>query len=438
MRMRYLAPWLLLLAVACGGEDATAPEPAKCKNSPLAFSFGFYLIPLADQNSLDFSGTVKITNEPENRTGAGAESLPISLSLEMDTDLPVSPELSFDSPLTELLIPPDESTEITFNVVVTQSTSPGLHKGRVHFGSLCSDATFSVELEGRPMPPPVYVGAFGVQGAGAGEFESPESMVFDDAGRIYVADTGNDRVQVFDADWNLLFQLKETVSGKPDLAKPSSVAVQDGLIVVGDVAGAGRISTYDLDGTGELSFGHNRPSPQFTDFHRLALDAAGLIYATDGTGQRVEVFHLTGEDVGWERVNVFGSGGDGAGQFHLAYDIQVRDDELFVSDMGGDRIDRFSLTGEFLSRWGDRGTNGGKFKGPRGLAFTKDGDLLVVDSGNRRIQMLTPDGGFLTSWGATKGDAAMESPRDVAVDATGDIYVVDGVGANRILRFRFP
>jgi sugar lactone lactonase YvrE len=112
--------------------------------------------------------------------------------------------------------------------------------------------------------------------------------------------------------------------------------------------------------------------------------------------------------------------------------------EVFVSDWGGDRINRFSLNGEFLSRWGERGDHGGKFKSPAGIALTPEGNLLVVDTGNRRIQLLTAEGAFLTSWGAHKGEAVLVSPRDVAVDASGDIYVVDEIGGNRILRFRFP
>jgi hypothetical protein len=50
---------------------------------------------------------------------------------------------------------------------------------------------------GQAETPPCYLMQWGTQGAGAGEFESPQGMAIDGNGFVYVVDTGNHRIQKF-------------------------------------------------------------------------------------------------------------------------------------------------------------------------------------------------------------------------------------------------
>jgi hypothetical protein len=60
----------------------------------------------------------------------------------------------------------------------------------------------------------------------SGEFAGPRGMAVDGSGRIFVADTLNDRIQLFDADGNYLLQF-----GNPDLTpRPIGVALYDQII----------------------------------------------------------------------------------------------------------------------------------------------------------------------------------------------------------------
>ena len=49
-----------------------------------------------------------------------------------------------------------------------------------------------------------FIKTFGKKGKGPGEFDLPHSLVFDDAGLLYIADRNNARIQVFDADGNYI------------------------------------------------------------------------------------------------------------------------------------------------------------------------------------------------------------------------------------------
>ena len=74
------------------------------------------------------------------------------------------------------------------------------------------------------------------------------------------------------------------------------------------------------------------------------------------------------------------------------------------------------------------------FNTPEGITFDASGNLLVADGGNNLIRQIAPDGSVTTVAGSTAaGDAdgtgsaaSFNAPLDVAVDASGDIFVADG------------
>ncbi|HEX5419529.1 MAG TPA: peptidyl-alpha-hydroxyglycine alpha-amidating lyase family protein, partial [Gammaproteobacteria bacterium] len=61
-----------------------------------------------------------------------------------------------------------------------------------------------------------WVGSFGKPGAGPGEFNTPHALVIDDHDRIYVADRGNARIQVFDTSGKLLKIMRINVPAPPN------------------------------------------------------------------------------------------------------------------------------------------------------------------------------------------------------------------------------
>ena len=77
-----------------------------------------------------------------------------------------------------------------------------------------------------------------------------------------------------------------------------------------------------------------------------------------------------------------------------------------------------------------------QFVSPRGIAVDRDGYVYVVDSGNDRVQKFTPNGGFIVSFGHTSPGRFIESI-GVAVAGNGDVLVVNS-GEKRIVVWQTP
>jgi len=100
---------------------------------------------------------------------------------------------------------------------------------------------------------------------------------------------------------------------------------------------------------------------------------------------------------------------------------------------------KFDPSGRLLDSWG-----AGTFIWPHGFFLDEDGNVWVTDArgedGKGHVVMkFTPDGKLLMTLGtagvAGAGEKTFDGPADVAVAPNGDIFVVDGHGNNRVVKF---
>ncbi|MBI4332102.1 MAG: SMP-30/gluconolactonase/LRE family protein, partial [Chloroflexi bacterium] len=107
---------------------------------------------------------------------------------------------------------------------------------------------------------------------------------------------------------------------------------------------------------------------------------------------------------------------------------------IYVTEQFNNRVQYFDTSGNYVGKWGDFGTDPGKFKYPQGLGVDASGNIYVADTSNQRIQKFTATGTHLATFGgppAGSGDGQFYAPRDVAVDGSGNIFVAD-TGNHRI------
>jgi DNA-binding beta-propeller fold protein YncE len=130
----------------------------------------------------------------------------------------------------------------------------------------------------------------------------------------------------------------------------------------------------------------------------------------------------------------WGTTGTGDGQFILPHGVVVDSHgDLYVSERGNARIQKFDSNGNFLMKWGSEGTGDGQFSHMEHIAIDSSDNIYVADpqsdaSGNGipRIQKFASNGTFITKWGSFgKGDGQFVDPEHIAVDSKGFVYVTD-------------
>ncbi len=132
-------------------------------------------------------------------------------------------------------------------------------------------------------------------------------------------------------------------------------------------------------------------------------------------------------------VGVFGEVGLGPGAFSYPRAIAVGPTgAVFVVDKAG-RVQRFSARGSFETEWRMPETRQGK---PVGLTVHRDGRVFVADTHYHRVLVFDRSGTLLDSFGrAGTGDGEFGLPTDIAIDATGFVYVSEYGGNDRITKW---
>ena len=158
------------------------------------------------------------------------------------------------------------------------------------------------------------------------------------------------------------------------------------------------------------------------------------LYITDLDNNRVQKFSLDGEF-----ITEWGSLGTSDGQFNDPGDIAVDSTEgiVYVTDINNNRIQKFDTEGKFLGKWGTTGTAEGQFDHPGDISVDQTGHFVyVTDIDNARVQKFDSNGTFITEWGSLgQGDGEFNSPAGLTISPDGEtVYVSDTIN-NRIQMF---
>ena len=66
--------------------------------------------------------------------------------------------------------------------------------------------------------------------------------------------------------------------------------------------------------------------------------------------------------------------------------VVASDGSVYVAESEGNRIQKFTSEGVFVSKWGTQGEGDGQFSYPTGIVVASDGSVYVTDWYNHRIQ----------------------------------------------------
>lgn len=149
----------------------------------------------------------------------------------------------------------------------------------------------------------------------------------------------------------------------------------------------------------------------------------------------VVVFLLQGDGPP-DYVTSFGEKGTQKGQFDSPAGVAVDSaGNLFVLDTNNSRIQRLDPEGKILEVFGDPGSDNGLFIAPLRLVISSESVLWVADTDNNRLQSFNTKGQFLAAVGSLGQEPGKFSrPIGMAFDPAGNLWVVDS-GNHRIQKF---
>jgi tripartite motif-containing protein 71 len=168
------------------------------------------------------------------------------------------------------------------------------------------------------------------------ELLTPMGVALDGAGNLYVADTGNYRIQKLTTDGTFILKWGSQGTGSGQFVGPVDVEVgKDGNIyVVDNGAGLRRIQVFTPDGTFVREFNYSICDGN-SDIHGIAFDANNNFFAAGGSC-------LTKFDASGNVLYTFGSPGNGEGEFNSLYDVFVdQAGYIYTAESAGSRIQKF-------------------------------------------------------------------------------------------------
>ncbi|GAB4207812.1 MAG: clostripain-related cysteine peptidase [Roseiflexaceae bacterium] len=236
---------------------------------------------------------------------------------------------------------------------------------------------------------------WGGTGSDQGQLRNPAAIVLGRNNDLYVADSGNHRIQRWRLDGTWLESWGVRGSANGQFESPGALGLDsEGTLYVADV-GNNRVQKFGPGGVWLATWGApGSARGQFNRIGGLAVDGNRRVYVADSGNQRIQVFNTAGV---WQAI--WGAPGSGDGRFVRPGPLAVdRDGNLYASDAGllGDpnanheRIQKFSSSGVWLATLGEYGIGPGQLAGVSGLGVDQRGELYVAERVNRRVQHLRP------------------------------------------------
>ena len=257
------------------------------------------------------------------------------------------------------------------------------------------------------------------------ELRYPHLLAVGPDDETIVRDLIGGRLVVFDDKFNYSHSIGEGLCA-------SGIAVSDhGILYVANY-NLNVIQKFKLTGEfiSELG-GYGSGDGEYKSPHGLLLLRSELLFVCDRNNHRIQVLHDE------QFYYSFGQYGDKPGCFNSPVDIATNSDEdqLFITDNRNNRVQVFTLGGQFLKVFGDFAQIPYKLVRPTGIYCAADGHVLVCSHDTNCVLIFDEDGSFVSAITHTyKEKKRFESPFGIVMKQNGSI-IVAGNNSNNLVIF---
>lgn len=235
-------------------------------------------------------------------------------------------------------------------------------------------------------PTVTYKSQFGSAGNGNGQFNAPTAVAVDSSKNVYVTDTSNSRVQVFDSSGTYQSQFGTSGSGdgaftftvQHAVLYPNGIVLDSSKNIYVVDTGNNRIQIFDSIFNFKTKFGSTgNGNGSFISPSGIALDSSRNMYVADTANSRIQIFNSSG--VYQSQISIPGS-------LPTALTLDASNN-VYVVDANNNCVKIYDSSGNYKGQFGTFGTGNGEFSNPNGIGIDSKGNIYVVDTINNRIQI---------------------------------------------------
>jgi RHS repeat-associated protein len=199
----------------------------------------------------------------------------------------------------------------------------------------------------------------GIEGSGNGQIQGAQNAAIDSKGNVWVAETGNNRIQEFNEKGEYVNKFGSEGTGANQFKTPNDITISAGNIYVADFTN-NRIDELSATGAFVQAFGYGVANGESKPETCTSTCQAGI-------------------------------SGSGNGQFNGPARISTEPatGNIFVADHANARIEVLNQAGAFLASFGSAGKGEGQLENLKGVTVSSNGSVYVAEAGSEHIQHWT-------------------------------------------------
>lgn len=282
-----------------------------------------------------------------------------------------------------------------------------------------------------------FKSVFRSAGTNGEELSPPSGFHCTTAGNLILADDFNHRIQIYDADHNLIKSFGGKGKGPGEFHYPKGIATDRAEDIYVADSWNHRIQKFDAEGNHLFSFGScGENKDQLNEPHDVFIAPNTDILVVERYNHRVQIFTPEGVSRGWiggrgtlleeELAVIYETPKSLFNAPAFEFPTSIASDShgnYFISDSGNHRILKFGTRWDFVFAFGERGKNKGQFEYPLSISVDLNDLLYVADLNNDRVQVFSPAGQYLYELKEAGDATPLRAPSLTAIASNGTLCV---------------
>lgn len=260
---------------------------------------------------------------------------------------------------------------------------------------------------------------FSIKGDKTNPLSLPSDVSVDEDGNIYIVDSGNHRIAVFDDTGESILTISSKGQKQGELTNPVGIDVDENYIYIADKDNH-RIQIFNKNGRVKKNITLKQGDKLIRPVDVAVNKKLKLFYITGNNNHKVMVYDYSGK-----LLHQWGGQGTNRGEFRYPATISLFDNNVYVVDVLNSRLQIFNAKGELQAIAGEWGVLPGQLFRPKGVALDNMGNIYVSDSYFGMIQVFSSDTRFRYVLAENGKPYKFTSPAGITIDKQNRLYVCE-------------